>query len=228
MARLRSSLMRDERTTSCPWQERASEVAAALEVDVRVGLSSTEAGNRLLRSGPNRLDAADVVPRWRKLVAQFADPLVYLLLLPAAISFVAWLVEDTSEVPFDVVVIVMIVMLNGMLGYVQESRAEEAVAALQRVTAATANVMRDGSAVRIPTAAVVPGDVLVIAEGDAIAADARLVETASLTVAEAALTGESEAVLKDVAPLSGPVAIGDRTNMVMSGTAVTGGEAVRS
>ena len=182
-----------------------SEVAAALDVDPRVGLSTTEAGRRLIRSGPNRLDAADVVPRWRKLVAQFADPLVYLLLGAAAISFVAWLVEDASEVPFDVVVIVIIVMLNGVLGYVQESRAEEAVAALQRMAAATANVVRDGGAVRIPAADVVPGDILVIAEGDAIAADARLVETASLTVAEAALTGESETVLKAVAPLSGPV-----------------------
>ena len=223
VARPGSSLVRDERTPSCPWQERASDVAAALEVDPRVGLSSIEAASRLLRSGPNRLDAPDVIPRWRRLVAQFADPLVYLLLGAAAISFVAWLVEDPSEVPFDVVVIVIIVVLNGVLGYVQESRAEEAVAALQRMTAATANVVRDGGAVRIPAADVVPGDILVIAEGDAVAADARLVETASLTVAEAALTGESETVLKAVEPISGRVPIGDRTNMVLSGTSVTRG-----
>ena len=103
--------------------------------------------------------------------------------------------------PFEVIVILFIVVVNAVLGYVQEARAEQAVAALQRMAAATAGVVRDGREERVPAVDVVPGDVLLLAEGDAVSADGRLVEAASLTVAEASLTGESEAVLKDVAPL---------------------------
>ena len=117
----------------------------------------------------------------------------------------------------------MIVVLNAVLGYVQEARAEQAVAALQRMAAATAGVVRDGREERIPTAELVPGDLLLLAEGDAVGADARLVEAASLTVAEASLTGESEPVLKLVASLPEPAALGDRVNMVFNGTAVTRG-----
>jgi P-type Ca2+ transporter type 2C len=106
---------------------------------------------------------------------------------------------------------------------VQQARAEQAVAALQRMAAATSTVVRDGQEQRIPAAEVVPGDVLILAEGDAVSADGRLVEAASLTVAEASLTGESEPVLKDAATLAGEVALGDRVNMVFTGTAVTRG-----
>ena len=121
------------------------------------------------------------------------------------------------------IVIAAIIVANALLGYVQEARAEQAVAALQRISAATAGVVRDGREERIPAAAVVPGDLLALAEGDAVAADARLVEAASLTVAEASLTGESEAVLKDVELIAEPVGLGDRVNMVFSGTAVVRG-----
>ena len=110
-----------------------------------------------------------------------------------------------------------------MLGYVQEARAEQAVAALQRMAAATASVVRDGREQRIAAADVVPGDILLMAEGDAVSADGRLIEAASLTVAEAALTGESEAVLKDVATITEPAGLGDRVNMVFAATAVTRG-----
>ena len=111
----------------------------------------------------------------------------------------------------------------------QEARAEQAVAALQRMAAATAGVMRDGREGRIATAAdLVPGDILLLAEGDAVSADARLLEAASLTLAEASLTGESEAVLKEAAPLAGPAGLGDRVNMVFNGTAVTRGRGGRS
>ena len=129
--------------------------------------------------------------------------------------------------PFDAVVIAVIVVLNAVLGYVQEARAEQAVAALQRMAAATGAVVRGGREERIAAADVVPGDVLLLAEGDAVSADARLVEAASLTVAEASLTGESEPVLKDVASLLEPAGLGDRVNMVFSGTAVTRGAAGR-
>ena len=208
-----------------PWSEPAAEVAACLDVNVDTGLTANEAAARLARYGPNRLDAAPPVPAWRKFLAQFADPLIYLLLAAVVVSFVAWVLEGTPGVPFEVVVIAVILVGNGVLGYVQQARAEQAVAALQRMAAVTAGVVRDGREQRVPAVDLVPGDVLVLAEGDAVSADARLVEAASLTVAEAALTGESEPVLKDVAPLPGPASLGDRLNMVWSGTAVTRGRA---
>lgn len=163
------------------------------------------------------------MPAWHKLLAQFADPLIYLLLAAVVVSVIAWLAEGAEGVPYEALVIAVIVVLNGVLGYVQEARAEQAVAALQRMAAATVGVVRDGREEHIEAAAVVPGDVMLLAEGDAVSADARLAEAASLTVAEASLTGESEAVLKDVCPLDGPAGLGDRVNMLFKGTAVTRG-----
>ena len=205
------------------WRRTSSEVAAELGTDVERGLTAAEAAARLARDGPNQLEAAATVPAWRRFVAQFADPLIYLLLGAVVVSLAAWIIEGREEVPFEVIVISLIVVLNAVLGYVQEARAEQAVAALRRMAAATAGVMRDGREERIPAVEVVPGDVLFLAEGDAVSADGRLVEAASLMVAEASLTGESEAVTKDVAPLDEPAGIGDRINMVFSGTAVTRG-----
>ncbi|MDO8678731.1 MAG: cation-translocating P-type ATPase [Acidobacteriota bacterium] len=206
-----------------PWRRDAAEVAAELGTDVRLGLSSVEAVARLARHGPNELEAAQAVPAWRKLLAQFTDPMTYLLIAAVVVSLVAWVLEGRDEVPFEAIVIAVIVVLNAVLGYVQEARAEQAVAALQHMTSATAGVVRDGREERIAAADVTLGDVLLLAEGDAVSADARLVEAASLMVAEASLTGESEAVLKDVAPLAEAAGLGDRVNMVFAGTAVTRG-----
>ncbi|MGH8873072.1 MAG: cation-translocating P-type ATPase [Acidimicrobiia bacterium] len=206
-----------------PWLGEATDVATELGTDIKRGLSVEEAAARLEHYGPNRLDATPPVPAWRKLLAQFADPLVYLLLGAVVVSLAAWLIEGGEGIPFEVIVIAVIVVLNAVLGFVQEARAEQAVAALQRMAAATAGVLRDGREERVPATEVVPGDILLLAEGDAVAADARLVEAASLMVAEAPLTGESEAVTKQVAPLAGPAGLGDRVNMVFDGTAVTRG-----
>jgi P-type Ca2+ transporter type 2C len=206
-----------------PWCVDAAAVAEGLGTDVDRGLTEAQAAERLDRLGPNQLEAAEPVPAWRKLAEQFRDPLVYLLLVAVAVSLVAWLIEGAQDVPFEVVVISLILVANALLGYVQEARAEQAVAALQRMAAVTAGVVRDGRVLRLPTTQIVPGDVLVLAEGDAVAADARLAETASLTVAEASLTGESEPVLKDTATLSGRVSLADRVDMVFSGTAVARG-----
>ncbi|HSD75990.1 MAG TPA: HAD-IC family P-type ATPase, partial [Solirubrobacteraceae bacterium] len=208
------------------WLRDAADVAADLGTDVGRGLSSGEAAARLARVGPNELESAPPVPPWRRLLAQFADPLIYLLTAAVVVSLVAWVVEGAEGVPFDAVVILVIIVLNGVLGFVQEARAEEAVAALQRMAAPTASVRRDGREERVPATAVVPGDVLLLAEGDAVSADARLVEAASLMVAEASLTGESEPVLKNAATLTGPAALGDRFDMVFNGTAVTRGRGV--
>jgi P-type Ca2+ transporter type 2C len=205
------------------WRLEAAEVATAVGADTRRGLSTREAQARLARFGPNRLEEAQQAPKWRKFLEQFADPLIYLLLAAAAVALIAWLLESGEEGPYDAIVIAAIVLANGILGYVQEARAEQAVAALQRMSAATASVVRDGREERVPSVDVVPGDVLLLAEGDAVAADGRLVEAASLTVAEASLTGESEPVLKGIAPVDDPVGLGDRVNMVFSGTAVARG-----
>jgi Ca2+-transporting ATPase len=206
-----------------PSRREAADVAAELGTDVRTGLSAAEAAARLALHGPNQLDAAAATPAWRKLLVQFADPLIYLLLAAVVVSFVAWLLEGADGAPFEVIVIVSIILLNAVLGYVQEARAEQAVAALQRMAASSAGVVRDGREERVPSMDLVPGDLLLLAEGDAVTADARVVEAASLTVAEASLTGESEAVLKEIAPLAQHVGVGDRVNMVFNGTAVTRG-----
>jgi potassium/sodium efflux P-type ATPase len=207
------------------WLADADAVASDLQTEVASGLTTAEASARLARIGPNRLDPEPPVPAWRKLLAQFVDPLVFLLLAAVAISLVIWIVDGAEGIPFEAVVIGVILVANAVLGFVQEARAEQAVASLQRMAAATCSVVRDGVEARVPAEDVVPGDVLLLAEGDAVSADARLVDVVSLHVAEAALTGESEPVLKDAATLTGDVALGDRLNMVFSGTAVTRGRA---
>ena len=209
--------------TAHPWLVDVADVARELGTDLDRGLTAAEARARLERYGPNLLDAEPPVPAWRKVLRQFADPLVILLLVAVAISLVTWLVDGAEGVPFEAIVITVILVANAVLGYVQEARAEAAVEALQRMAAPMSSVVRDGVEQRVPSHEVVPGDVLVLAEGDAVSADARLVEAASLLVSEASLTGESEPVLKSAEPLTGQVPLGDRTNMVFRGTAVSRG-----
>jgi P-type Ca2+ transporter type 2C len=206
-----------------PTELEAAALAARLGVDPERGLSASDAAERLARSGPNVLRAAAATPAWKKLLAQFADPLVYLLLGAVVVSLIAWAFEGAEGLPFEALVVIVIVIANAVLGYVEEARAEQAVAALQRMTATLASVLRDGEQRRIVASEVVVGDVLILAEGDAVAADARLWSAANLQVAEASLTGESEAVLKQTAPLAAGVALGDRTNMVFKGTAIAQG-----
>lgn len=198
-------------------------VLEALGTDPEIGLTSREASRRLAADGSNEFRADPPIPVWRRALAQLRDPLVYLLLVAIAVSLAAWAIEGRHGWPVDAVVIALIVVVNAILGYIQEIRAENAVAALARMTAATSAVIRDGHLQRIPSAALVRGDVLMLGEGDAVGADARLVQAASLHVQESSLTGESEAVLKDPATLSGPAALGDRLDMVFKGTVVVRG-----
>nr|WP_269452187.1 HAD-IC family P-type ATPase [Tessaracoccus coleopterorum] len=171
----------------------------------------------MARHGPNELVSAAPDPAWRRFLRQFKDPLVYLLLAAILISMVAWVAEGATGVPVDAVVIVVIVLTNAVIGFVQENKAADAVAALADMTAARCTVLRGGSLTEVASSDIVPGDVLVLAEGDAVGADARLVSASSLKVQEAALTGESEAVSKGVDPLPGEVPLGDRINMVHKG-----------
>ena len=210
----------------------AQAVAASLGVDPNTGLSQAEAERRLAQYGPNELASAPPVPKWKKFLAQFKDPLVYLLLAATGISLIAWFIENANAapgaeggeiLPFDAIVIVLILIVNAVLGYIQESKAEEAVEALSQMTAPQTNVLRDGKIARINTVDVVPGDMVVLGEGDSIPADGRLLAAASLRVAEASLTGESVPVGKNVDTLAEAKALGDRANMVFNGTSVTQG-----
>jgi len=201
----------------------ADAVASALVADLERGLTAEEASRRLAQNGPNQLQSAPRRPAWRRILAQFQDPLIYLLLAAVVIALVAWVIEGRTGWPVDAIVIAAIVLLNGVLGHVQEAKAENAVAALAKMTAASSTVLRDDKPQRVPSAELVSGDLLVLAEGDAVGADARLVQATSLRVQEASLTGESEAVLKDVATLPAPAALGDQRCMVFKGTAVVQG-----
>ena len=200
-----------------------AEVVQALRTDPDQGLTSQEAARRLALEGPNELRSTPPVPAWRRLLAQLEDPLIYLLLAAIVISLAAWVIEGRVGWPIDAMVIALVVVINAILGYMQEAKAENAVAALAQMTAVTSAVVRDGQVSRIPSSGLVRGDVLLLGEGDAVGADARLVQAASLRVQEASLTGESEAVLKAVATLPGPAALGDRLDMVFKGTAVAQG-----
>ncbi len=167
------------------------------------------------------MDAA--VPAWRHLLSQFHDPLVYLLLAAVGITLLLWGVEGARGWPIDALVIGVIVLLNALLGFLQEVKSQRAAAALARLTAVTSAVLRDGVPLRVPSAELVPGDLLQLSEGDRIGADARLLQANALRVQEASLTGESEAVLKDAAQLASDTPLAERANMVFKGTAVVQG-----
>ena len=211
-----------------PSLTEANEVAKALDVDTNTGLSSAEAQRRLEKFGPNQLASAPPVPKWKKFLAQFQDPLVYLLLAATVISLIAWFIERShgtagEVLPFDAIVIILILIVNAVLGYIQEARAEQAVEVLAQMTAPQTSVLRDGKIVHINTADVVPGDIVVLGEGDTVSADGRLFAAASLRIAEASLTGESVPVGKKPDTLDSAKALGDRTNMIFNGTSVTQG-----
>jgi P-type Ca2+ transporter type 2C len=205
------------------YQQSVTEVVAALATDAARGLTSGEVRARLERDGPNRLAAERPVPAWQKFLRQFTDLLVILLLVATAISAVLWLYERDSPLPYEAIAISAVVLLNAIMGYLQEQRAESAIAALQQMSAPHAHVVRDGRPTTIPAADVVVGDILIVEEGDTVAADARVIESTALSMAEAALTGESLPVAKDVDTIPGDAGLGDRTNMIYSGTSATYG-----
>ncbi|MDC5698965.1 cation-translocating P-type ATPase [Intrasporangium calvum] len=201
----------------------AEAVALDLGVDPGIGLPDDVAAQRLAQDGPNELRSTPAVPLWRKVLRQFQDPLVYLLLVAIGISLIAWVGEGAESLPVDAIVIALIVVANAVLGLVQEAKAESAVAALASMTAATSTVLRAGRLVTLPAAELVRGDVLSLSEGDSVGADARLLSATALRLEEASLTGESTTTAKSPEPLPGPVGLGDRRNMVHRGTAVVQG-----
>jgi Ca2+-transporting ATPase len=205
------------------YQRPFDEVLVALGSDARRGLSAGEARERLLRHGANALAAEPPVPGWRRFLAQFQDGLVILLLVATAISAALWLYERDAALPYEAIAISAVVLINAVMGYLQATRAESAVAALRQMSAARARVVRDGEPRAVPAADLVAGDIILIEAGDTIPADARIIQSTALQTAEAVLTGESLPVAKDDGPIGGQAGLGDRTNMVYSGTSATFG-----
>ncbi|MDP2308520.1 MAG: cation-translocating P-type ATPase [Pseudomonadota bacterium] len=180
------------------------------------GLSGADAATRLAEAGANEIRREARTPRWRILARQFTSPMIALLAVAAGVAF-------ALGQTVDAVAIVVIVAMNGLVGFFQEHRAENAVLALRAMTAPRARVLRDGHAVVVPAREIVVGDVLLLEAGDLVAADARLVEAHALGVNEAPLTGESMPVEKDPTPLPEDAPLADRKDRVFSGTAVVAG-----
>jgi P-type Ca2+ transporter type 2C len=208
-----------------PHAKTAEAVADELDTDLTQGLTSAEADRRLELYGPNELERSQPKGWLERIAEQFASPLVILLLVAIVVSVIAWVVEDEGGVPFDAIVIAVIVVLNAALGAFQEQRAEGAVAALEKLTATKASVVRDGRSTRVPARDVVPGDLVILAEGDQVPADGRVVSGLRLTMTEASLTGESTSVEKRTDLVETDSALADRLSMVFAGTAAVAGGA---
>ena len=208
-----------------PHRERADAVIAALGSDLARGLSPTEVQRRLIEYGPNELKSAPETPWWERLIEQFQNFLVIILLVATVISMIEWLLQDPREtaLPYEAIVILAIVVLNALLGFFQEARAERSVRALMALAAPESTVVRDGERQRIAARDIVPGDIVLVEAGDKVPADARLIEHANLQTDEAPLTGESMPVAKDTRPIDGDVGLGDRLNMLFAGTVATYG-----
>ena len=189
------------------------------------GLSAAEAQKRLCDNGPNKLAEGKKTPLIVRFLQQMKDPMILILLAAALISGVTAVIEGESFA--DVIIILSVVIINAVLGVVQESKAEKAIEALQKMAAATCRVLRDGQILRVKTEELVVGDVVLLEAGDAVPADGRILESASLQIEEAALTGESVPVSKMIDALSlgnaKDIPLGDRKNMVYMGSTVVYG-----
>lgn len=211
-----------ERQESSPAKWHNLTVEAALkELDAsRSGLSEEKARERLQLYGPNELREKGKRPAIMVFLRQFASPLIYILLAAALIEFVA------MQKPTDASVILAVVFLNAIIGFVQESRAEKAMEALKRLAVPTAKVLREGAVTQSPSIHLVPGDVIILEAGDKIPADARLIESASLSVDESILTGESVPLEKFTGAIEGQATVADMGNMAHMGCAVVNGRGV--
>jgi Ca2+-transporting ATPase len=206
-------------TASAFHTQSSEDLASTLDVQTGIGLDDTAAGARLAEYGPNEIEEATATSLLQKFINKFADLLIIILLLAAVISGAMGEYSDT-------IVILIIVVLNAVIGVVQEHRAECALAALRKMTASDARVRRGGHVRKIASALLVPGDIVLLKAGDVVPADMRLIEVVDLEVNESALTGESLAVEKHSAVLDNPdLLLGDRCNMTYKGTHVTRGHA---
>jgi magnesium-transporting ATPase (P-type) len=182
-------------------------------------LSDDEAARRLAAVGPNRLPQAESRSALRRFLAQFNNPLIYVLLAAAVVTAALDHWVDTA-------VILAVVLVNAVIGFIQEGKAERALQAIHDMLSPKATVLRGGRRLTVPAEELVPGDVVILEAGDRVPADIRLLKARGLRVMEAALTGESVPVEKDVARVAADAPIGDRISMVYSGTLVTQGQGV--
>ena len=215
------------------YSSEKEEVLRELGSSQTTGLTAEEAQRRLLENGKNKLAAAKKKSIVRRFLEQLADPMIIILIVAAVISGVLGIVEikNGGEGEFvDVIIIMAVVLINAILGVLQESKAEKAIEALQEMSAATSKVLRDGKILIIPSEDLVVGDVVFLEAGDSVPADARVLESASLQVEEAALTGESVPVTKVTEAIGSKdgkdVTLGDRKNMVYMGSVVVYGRGV--
>ncbi|MBO5317836.1 MAG: cation-translocating P-type ATPase [Oscillospiraceae bacterium] len=210
------------------------EVLEALQT-TDAGLTSEEAAQRLEKYGPNKLKEAEKATWFQKFMAQLKDPMLIILMIAALVSAATTVITylqhsnagELGEGLVEVGIILVVVLLNAILGVIQESKAEAAIEALQTMTAATCKVLRDGKQMVLHSDELVPGDVVLLEAGDAVPADGRLLESASLKIEEAALTGESVPVNKTLEALGleteKDVPLGDRKNMCYMGSTVVYG-----
>lgn len=199
------------------YQRTREDLVSNLQTDIEQGLSSQEAKARLEKFGPNKLAEEKAIPVWQKVINQFKDVLIIILIIAAIIS------GAMGELA-DAIIILAIVVVNAILGVVQEGRAEKAIAALQKISAPEARTMRDGKQVMLATEDLVVGDIVLLEAGDIVPADIRLLKSSNLKAEEASLTGESVPVEKDAEmTATGELGIGDRHNMLFSSTSVTYG-----
>ncbi|MCC3271501.1 cation-translocating P-type ATPase [Arthrobacter zhangbolii] len=215
------SLPAEPGVLATPWLYPAEEVAAELGTDPSTGLDGDEARERLGRYGPNELDEGKKVPAWRKVLRLLSDRLTIVLIIAAVVSAV---VSREWETP---VVILLVIILNTTLNYVQEQRAESSLEALRNAAVDACRVLRSGTQATVERTALVPGDIVLLEAGDTVPADGRLLVAVRLQVAEAALTGESRPSNKVAGALSDPqLPVADRTNLLYMDTDVTRGRAV--
>ena len=205
----------------------AADVLAEQGTDEQEGLCAAEAAERLGSVGPNKLDEEAKTPLWKRFFEQMADPMVIMLLVAAAISVVTSFIQGEPEVA-DAAIILAVVLLNSILGVVQEAKSEQALEALQEMSAAQSKVIRDGKLVHMASSELVPGDIVLLEAGDSVPADCRVIESASMKIEEAALTGESVPVEKHadaiaLAEGTDDVPLGDRKNMCYMGSTVVYG-----
>ncbi len=209
-----------------PHSQSKSELLSSLQTTQEQGLTATQAAQRLSQYGLNKLAEKKPKTNLQRFLAQFKDVMIIILLIAAAISFVIACVEGEPMEFFEPVLILLIVVLNAIMGMVQESKAEKALDALKNMSAPHARVIRDGKESVIDASQLVPGDIIKLEAGDFIPADARLLKSVSLKSEESALTGESVPSEKDAeAEVAENAGIGDRSNMVFSGCSVTYGTA---
>ncbi len=206
-----------DETGAQPWHALPVDaVAARLRTDTQTGLSDAEAVRRLGEHGENALPEADKRSLAQLFLGQFRSPLIYILFVAAALALLLGKHGDAF-------VILVVVFVNAVIGTIQEGRAERSMAALQRLASLRVRVVRDGTEQTVESRRLAPGDLLLLAAGDAVAADARLIEAAALEAAEAALTGESLPVSKQVEALPESTLLADRRSMVFSGTHIASG-----